>query len=82
MPLPYSPFSVNAYLIRGERGRLLVDTGLNIPEMLKTLTRQLGEKKIKFKNITQVVVTHFHPDHIGLAERIKQLSGLSFRFTR
>ncbi len=42
--------------------------------MLNSLKRQLAEIGIDFEDISQIVVTHIHPDHYGLAGRLKQLS--------
>ena len=76
VPIPGNPLGhLNAYLAQGDNGWLLVDTGWNVPEAFDALEKQVGEVGIGFEDITQIVVTHFHPDHYGLAGRIKQLSG-------
>jgi glyoxylase-like metal-dependent hydrolase (beta-lactamase superfamily II) len=76
MPLPDSPLGyVNIYLVRGEEGWLLVDTGWNTREALVALESQLKEIGLGFEDIDQIVVTHFHLDHYGLAAKLKQLSG-------
>ncbi|MFC1968019.1 MBL fold metallo-hydrolase [Chloroflexota bacterium] len=69
------PQHVNVYLVRGKDGWLLVDTGWDTPEALVFLERQLKEIGLGFQDIAQIVVTHIHPDHYGMAGRIKQLSG-------
>lgn len=66
---------INAYLIRGEKGYLLVDTGWNTEESMAALRELLAAKGLTPADITQIVVTHIHPDHYGMAGRIKQLSG-------
>jgi glyoxylase-like metal-dependent hydrolase (beta-lactamase superfamily II) len=66
---------INAYLIRGIHGWLMVDTGWNSPEAFEALTNQLDEIGLSFKNISHIVFTHFHPDHYGLAGKLKDLSG-------
>lgn len=68
---------VNAYLIRGEGGWLLVDTGWGTDRAFAALERQLDETGVGFEEICQIVITHFHPDHYGLAGRLKELSGAS-----
>ena len=65
---------VNAYIVRGNDGYLLIDTGWD-GEALASLQKQLTKIGIGFEDITQIVVTHSHPDHYGLASRLKQLSG-------
>lgn len=78
LPLP-EPATVlghlNTYLIQGDDGYLLVDTGWNNAETFDSLKKQLDEIGIKVEDINRIVVTHIHPDHYGLAGRLKQLSG-------
>lgn len=42
----------------------------------------LREAGFGFKDISQIVVTHIHPDHYGLAGRVKQLSGANLSVHR
>jgi glyoxylase-like metal-dependent hydrolase (beta-lactamase superfamily II) len=65
---------VNTYLVRGDSGYLLIDTGWD-DEALASLKEQLTKIGVDFKDITQIIVTHAHPDHYGLAKQLKQLSG-------
>ena len=39
------------------------------------LNRQLGEIGVKPENLTEILVTHFHIDHVGLVPRLRKLSG-------
>jgi len=73
IPNPYLKY-VNIYLVQGNSGHLLIDTGWNIDEAFDSLKKQLAEIGISFKDITQIVITHFHPDHYGLSGRLKRLS--------
>ena len=66
---------VNVYLLQGDNGYFLIDTGWNIEEAFDSLKSQLAEIGIDFKDISQIVVTHIHSDHYGLAGRLKELSG-------
>ena len=66
---------LNVYLIQGSDGFLMVDTGWNRPEALDSLEKQLGDIGLGFGDIEQIVITHAHPDHYGLAGMIKELSG-------
>jgi len=75
LPLPVSGLEyVNIYLIQGDDGHLLIDTGWNTEEAFNSLKRQLSEIGVSFEDISQIVVSHIHPDHYGLAGRLKQLS--------
>ena len=72
--IPIFPFGmVNAYLIRGEAGCILVDTG--IPGSEKKVDRVLKRHGLKFRDIKLIVVTHAHTDHAGAAARLRSLSG-------
>jgi len=65
---------VNAYLIRGDEGWLLVDTGWNTRHTFAALERQMKDIGARFDEISQIIITHFHPDHYGLAGKVKELS--------
>jgi len=69
-----SPEYVNAYLVQGDNGYLLVDTGWDTKETFDSLERQLAEIGIGFEDISQIVITHIHADHYSLTGRLKQLS--------
>ena len=75
LPLPGSPVgNVNAYLIKGDSGCLLIDTGWDNEQALRSMEKQLAEAGICFEDISQIVATHVHPDHYGMAGRLKELS--------
>ncbi len=77
LQLPMSglpPGHVNTYLVRGNNGYLLIDTGWTTDEVFDSLKKQLGEASISVKDISQIVLTHNHTDHTGLAGRLKNLS--------
>jgi len=74
-PLPFPPVTVNLYLLRHRDGFLLVDFGLNSPEAWDVLERGLSELSITPGDLTHLLLTHVHPDHIGAAGRIKMISG-------
>jgi glyoxylase-like metal-dependent hydrolase (beta-lactamase superfamily II) len=81
LPLPVPHLShINTYLVKGDRGCLLVDTGWNTAESFDSLKEQLAELGIEGKEISQIVVTHVHPDHYGLAGKIKPLFGATLYF--
>ena len=65
---------VNSYLIRGTEGWLLIDPGWNTPVTQQTLEGALKSLGLTLVDISMIVITHGHPDHFGLAGRIKHLS--------
>ncbi len=66
---------INIYLIEDKKGFLMVDSGWNTDEAFSTLHNRLIKSGHDFQSIKQIVITHVHPDHYGMAGRIKQLSG-------
>jgi glyoxylase-like metal-dependent hydrolase (beta-lactamase superfamily II) len=65
---------VNIYLIAGTCGWLLIDTGWYSPKTQAVMETALKSLKLSFADIATIVVTHSHPDHFGMAGRIKHLS--------
>ncbi len=79
LPIPNTALNhVNTYLVQGEGEYLLIDTGWGTPQALDYLKDQLAEIGVRFEDISQIVVTHIHPDHYGLAGRLKQRSQAKF----
>jgi glyoxylase-like metal-dependent hydrolase (beta-lactamase superfamily II) len=68
---------VNAYLIEGKKGNLLIDTGWYSPASYSLLTGELKNYGFEIRDVTQIICTHLHPDHCGAAGRIKEVSGAS-----
>jgi glyoxylase-like metal-dependent hydrolase (beta-lactamase superfamily II) len=66
---------VNTYLVEGKTENLLIDTGWNTPAAFNALTGELKNYGFELKAITQIVITHIHPDHYGMSGKLKQLSG-------
>lgn len=71
-PFPVGP--VNVYLIK-EDPITLIDAGPNLPNSEEYLEAYLDSMGVQFKDIKRLIITHAHPDHIGLASRIQELSG-------
>ena len=69
---------VNVYLVQGDNGYLIIDTGWNTSDAFDALEKQLAEIGTGITDISQIVVTHIHPDHYGLVGRLKQLSRANF----
>src|SRR5512142_1401311 len=63
--------STNYYLLDPKGGKLLIDCGW--PGTLPKLVAQLRRKGISISEIKYLLVTHFHPDHAGIAQELKNL---------
>ena len=66
MPLPMSLNHINLYLIEGNKGWTVVDTGIRGAET-RDHWLSVFEHKLGGKPVTQVICTHMHPDHTGQA---------------
>jgi glyoxylase-like metal-dependent hydrolase (beta-lactamase superfamily II) len=75
LPLPFPVATLNVYLVRGRDGYLLLDCGLNTKACREALTRALAALEVGWHQIRQLLLTHIHPDHFGLAGEIQRLSG-------
>ncbi len=76
MPLPFPRLPiVNVYLIRDHDELGLIDCGMNIDGAFETFARYLKHLGLTLRHIRQILVTHSHPDHIGLSGRIRETSG-------
>jgi len=63
----------NAYLVVGEAGVLLVDTGMfgGAARILAAMSR-LGRQP---QDLRHIVLTHWHPDHMANAAALRRLTG-------
>ncbi|WP_135852782.1 MBL fold metallo-hydrolase [Halorussus salinus] len=68
IPTPFQVGPVNAYLA----GRTLVDPGPGSEEAWAALLDELESQDMGPTDIEQVLVTHAHPDHFGLAKRLRE----------
>lgn len=66
MPLPYSLDRINLYLLEDGDGWTIVDTGLNLDDS-KQIWERLFSGLLAGRPVKRVIVTHLHPDHVGLA---------------
>ena len=67
-----SKATVNSYLLRGRDGCMLIDLGWNTREVLAALNMHFEELGLGWNDITRIVFTHLHPDHYGIAGRIRE----------
>ncbi|MNH94315.1 Metallo-beta-lactamase L1 precursor [compost metagenome] len=72
--IPILPMSmVNAYLLLGPDGAVLVDAG--IPGSEQKIGKALAKEKLTFKDIKLIIITHAHVDHAGSAAKLRELTG-------
>lgn len=67
LPLPLALRNVNVYLIEGERGWSIVDSGMHTAEAEAELRAELAAAGVALADIGTAFITHLHPDHLGMA---------------
>jgi glyoxylase-like metal-dependent hydrolase (beta-lactamase superfamily II) len=83
LPLRDSPLGhVNTYLVRADDGYLLVDCGWDTADTLRALEGHLRALDVKFPDVRHLVITHIHPDHYGLAGRLREITEADLSFHR
>lgn len=62
MPLPFSLSHINLWMLRDGDGIAIVDTGINSGK-----SKGIWKSAIGGREVSRVLVTHLHPDHVGCA---------------
>jgi glyoxylase-like metal-dependent hydrolase (beta-lactamase superfamily II) len=79
--LPFALDHVNLWLIEGSDGWTLVDTGVG-----NVATRAVWERVLTThlhgRPVARILVTHFHPDHFGLAAWLMERTGAPVLMSR
>jgi glyoxylase-like metal-dependent hydrolase (beta-lactamase superfamily II) len=76
VPLPNNSLRyVLVYVFETDRGPYLMDAGWNTDDAFSALKSGLEEVGCDVADVQGVMVTHIHPDHYGLAGRIREASG-------
>lgn len=78
MPLPFVLDHINLWLLEDGNGWVLVDTGIGMPAVQETWDALLAGLE---RPITRIVVTHCHPDHLGLAQWLMARTGAPLYIT-
>jgi len=66
IPLPFRLDHVNIYLIDDSDGWAVLDTGIG-DDTTREVWQALLSGPLAGRRITRLIVSHYHPDHIGLA---------------
>ncbi|WP_290524816.1 MBL fold metallo-hydrolase [Alcanivorax sp.] len=80
-PLPFALDHINLWLLEDNEGWTVVDTGLGVRPSQKIWKGLLADQ-LDGRPLKRVVVTHYHPDHLGLAGWLEQETGAQVWISR
>ncbi len=76
LPVPLPLKFVSVYLIEGDDGWTIVDAGYHYPETYEVWESGAAAVGLDLEqDVSRIVVTHFHPDHLGGARWLQERSG-------
>jgi glyoxylase-like metal-dependent hydrolase (beta-lactamase superfamily II) len=81
MPLPIYLNHINLWLLEGEASFTIVDTGWATEENI-AVWEYVASTLLHTKPVERIVVTHMHPDHIGLAGWLTDTHGVELCMSR
>lgn len=81
VPLPMVLDHVNCYALDDGEGWTIVDTGFDSKE-IRAIWKTLLDGPLSGKPVHRLIVTHHHPDHIGLAGWFQTEHGAELVITR
>ncbi|MCS1351782.1 MBL fold metallo-hydrolase [Mechercharimyces sp. CAU 1602] len=82
LPLPFPLKIINAYLLRGEYGYTVLDTGLHTADSIHVWEEAQRKMGWGWDDVEKIVLTHYHPDHYGLAGWMQAQSGAPVYLSR
>lgn len=80
MPMPFALDHINVYLLEDTDGWIVIDTGLDWPKS-KAIWQEVLASVFKRKPLKSIIVTHLHPDHIGMAAWLQETTGAPVSMT-
>src|ERR1700728_698378 len=76
VPMPQSSLRyVLVYLLEQDHGVSMIDAGWDTEDAWSALNAGLDKAGYEIGDVKSVLVTHIHPDHYGLAGRVREASG-------
>lgn len=80
VPLPFELSHINLWLLESDTGWSIIDTGFNYGETLAHWENVFRDF-FKGKPVENIFLTHFHPDHVGLAGWLAVRTGVTPHMT-
>jgi glyoxylase-like metal-dependent hydrolase (beta-lactamase superfamily II) len=73
LPLPWALDHVHCYALEDPEGWTIVDCGLGTPGAARRWKDAL--QRLGSPSVSRIVVTHYHPDHVGGSRALQELTG-------
>ena len=80
-PLPFRLRAINLWLLRDGDGWAIIDCGYKRDDVRKQWS-QVWETKLGDRPVKQLIVTHFHPDHMGNSRWLSERWGVRPQMTQ
>jgi len=77
MPLPFALDHINLWLLADGDAHTAVDSGIALEPV-----REAWKSVMAARRVTRLLVTHFHPDHLGLAAWLQEQTGAPLWITQ
>ena len=81
LPLPFALDHVNVWLLEGKNAWTIVDAGLGSQDCL-SIWENLLTSFLSSKPVKQIILTHYHPDHVGLSGDLVEKTGADVFMSR
>src|SRR5919202_5062756 len=76
LPVPFPLKFIASYLVDGRDGWTVIDPGFECPPARQSWESRAREVGLSLDHdVARIIVTHLHPDHIGLASWLQERSG-------
>ncbi|GCE18113.1 MBL fold metallo-hydrolase [Dictyobacter kobayashii] len=76
LPIPTPLKTVNVYALVGPTGWVLVDAAIGNPSTREAFFAGIAQAGLNLKDLQAIVLTHSHPDHIGLAGDVYEVNAV------